>query len=341
VSSLKAFAFTLTYTRRKVAADVERIRAHAAIVLELKGSRVIRHDNPNPTLSILAVVGPGSYKGVTFPDAVLLEIGLGRGVPYHAARVPRKLRKKCDTSTLAQRWPVCQLDVRHYYRLSPMIFQILQEVTDRRVSTWKCGVDNPFIIRSPRTWYTKRNGLALEQTFRAFPRGCRFSVSKRDWPMLADIYWAQLNAVVNGQRARFIDKLLSGYKAGSGLERGRYGRWLREELQTRCPRKGVRLVQPYVLVDLLHHLPHGNKNRHYQHLAQVIGDVTGWSGGPTPEQDLAGRTCPNPPRRLEDIRLRDISGLRSQDESKDHVVIELFPTEGQRKEEEHRPLQSA
>ena len=325
MSSLTLFRHRRSDVPRIIARDAKRVRQHAAVVLEVLPDGVREHFNPKPSLNILAVIGPGRFGPTQFPHAVLLEVGLGRGIPYHEARNGR---------WHDARYPLCQLSRESYAQLSGRIFQILQQLTNERVAGWKCGPDNPFILPTMRAYFTQRGGLTLgyngKSTYLAVPRGARFSVARRDEHILADVYWLQFNGQDRHLRfARFIDKLMSQYRGVRGFTKRKHVRWLIEELKARCPKDSHRTWQPYLLVELVTAHNHGGKRlrpiRFQPHLAEVIADITGWEGGETPEQRLARAVCVHPKERLAGLQLRDISGLRPQDAAKDHVVFEMFP----------------
>ena len=301
-----------------IARDAERVRQHAVVVLEMLPDGVREHFNPRPSLNVLAVIGPGQSGRMHFPSAVLLEVGLGKGIPYHEA---------CNGRWHGARYPLCHLSCEDYARLSARIFQILQQITNARVAQWKCGPDNPFFLKGKvkNSYFTKRGGLSLSDSAYVIPGGARFSVAKCNKDMLRDVYWLQLHShEMHLGFARFIDKLLSQYR--SFIKR-KHVQWLIEEFKMRCPKDSKRTWQPYMLVELLATQSFKRaqrKIRFNQQLAEIIAKITGWTGGETAEHELARTACPRPESRLAGIQLRDISGLRPQDAHKDHVVFEIF-----------------
>lgn len=320
VSSLMLFRRRQEDVPQIIARDAERVRQHAAVVLEVLPDGVREHFNPRPSLNVLAVIGPGQSGQTHFSDAVLLEVGLGKGIPYHEA---------CNGRWHGARYPLCHLSHKDYARLSARIFQILQQRANSMVLGRKCGPSNPFFLKMNRVRFYKKSGLNEESGLRPVPAGVRFSVARRDRHLLADAYWLQFHGRdPHLAFARFIDKIMSQYKNERlFFERRKDVAWLIEELKARCPKKGRRTWQPYMLVELLSaQLFRGvyRKIRFNYQLAEIVARITGWSGGETQERKLIRTVCSGPEERLAGIQLRDISGLRPQDAHKDHVVFEIF-----------------
>lgn len=311
--------------------DVVLVRREARYVITLVGEdESVRH-NPNGNLNVVAIIGPGEYKGVSYPKALLMEAGIGKTRPYHRAR-PRE-----DVGNISYRMPLCGVDAVTYTRISDVLFDLLQRITNERVGAYKWGPHHPFLLRIKPKRFTPTTGLQTTVAFKEKLRGCRFSFAKRDSWALADIYWLQLNRM-NGKIAKWITKTLRLHEANADLSRTKSGRWLGEQFQKACPLVGQGHLQPYVLIDALRRLPKGRQYPHYSQLCQLISTVApDWRGGLTSEQVLATKTASNPGRRLAGICLRDTSGLDRRYDHKDHVTFELFPYSWKRKDSIKRP----
>src|SRR5690606_28344063 len=79
-----------------------------------------------------------------------------------------------------------------YDEWGPALFQLLQKYTDERVSEWVCGVDNPYYLPTPNSYY-RRRAKRTETTcaMRAQVRGVRAHFSSEDRLLLGDVCWAE------------------------------------------------------------------------------------------------------------------------------------------------------
>lgn len=308
--------------------DVRRLKEEARIVFltdRNRGNGVEVLKNPEPRLNVIAVIGPSEAFGRKFEEAVLCEIGIGASRPYHEARKPNGTRKEREPINIPARRKWFNLSREQYLAVAPALFQCLQELTDRKVFSWKTGHhnNNPFFIRSPNNFFTIRNKkLVSKKVFRDFPIGTRYAVSTADKCLLSDIFWADLKLRERQLRklARFIDKRLSPYRNGGHKRRKSFSK-LEGAKDIQKIFSTSKYLSKYLLVEMINkYLPRGDKNVFWRELCCLIE----WDGEElTEEHKLAASAYPNPELRLEGIQFRITAGLERE---KDHIVLEVFPS---------------
>ncbi len=313
-----------------VARDVEMVKREAKIVINISSLNI--QENSRPGLGIIAVIGPGEFQGRHFEETVLCEIGLGQSRPYHEARKPE------EKTFIQYRRKWFSLSEEQYLIIAPQIFRLLQELTDKRVNNWKCGPksENPFRIRVPRNfWYRHGKTLFQNSSWKPALRGARFAVSLADKWLFNDIFWAELNINFCLKRhligfARFIDLYLSVYKKNlrkNDLSR----RFLKlkkvQEINTIIHSSSLS-KSPYLLIELLGHLPGRENNRLWPYISSQL---IPWDGRETRERIIASRVLPDPELRLGKIQLRIETGLDGRNKyqrmpkKRDHIVFEVYP----------------
>lgn len=295
-----------------VARDVARVERHAAYVLQINGAGVEVVKNQDPKIQVVAVIGPGSAFGQNFDRAVLLEVGIGRARPWQ------------ETSSAPKRRPWFQMTPEQYLVVAPTLFRILQEEVNRKVSAWKRGPGNPIYLPVRKTHFYRNIHPRSSQVH--VQRGCRFSVARRDWLLLADLYWGLLH-VSEHRKIR-----------GSG-------RYLETVLTMACGKKNLRVAHEDLVLQLAHRLDNGSGRgswpryqvwaaRKYGRQANLSGlplleqflrEQLDWHGEDMPEEVIAEQALPGKEERVRGLCLRDISGTRSSESGKPYLVFEMLP----------------
>lgn len=295
-----------------VAADVARVERHAAHVVYLNGGVKVL-DNPSPRINVIAVVGPGQAFGQNFEQAVLLEVGIFRARPWQEVEgIPRR-----------RSW--CSLNPEQYLEVAPALFGVLQSMTNQRVRMWRRKAESPVYL-TMRQAYFYRYLRAKSRRF-SMKKGCRFSVSRRDIPLLADLYWATLYGLESRKIigfGRYAETLLV-------MSRGKKNRAeaiedLTLEVQDRLNRGHGEGSWPRC--QLWAARKYGRKTRRYgiRILEHFLRGQLDWQGEEMPEEVLASRVLHGVKKRVAKIHIRDISGTRQTDAQKPYVVFEMLPS---------------
>jgi len=310
--------------------DVDLAKKEAKVVINL--SILDLAYNPKPGLGVIAIIGPGEFFGRKYREALLCEIGLGQSRPYHNAKKPKAYCKVDESRWMEKRRKWFSLSEEEYLAIAPLIFKIFQELTDKKVATWKHGFysDDPFLLPTPRNYFSRRQ-KKLYQSISMMPqrKGIRFAVSKKDEFFVRDIYWAALNSSdlkihLNGL-ARFIDLYLSPYKKPLRRSFSKLKRVIR--IKRTCLSL-LSMRGAYLLSEILRCLPKRQRNPLWPHLTDLLGD----DGNPTKERRLADSVLPDPKSRVGYIELKITTGLfgkygRQGDIFiRDHIVFEVLPS---------------
>jgi hypothetical protein len=308
--------------KEKIQRDVETVRTRAIATINLSNGTAEVFWSQNPSLAIIAIIGPGSAFNYQFPEAVLDEVGIGWGRPFYQARVPFFLQKEGESPNITYRASGFKLSAKQYQIAAPAVFKILQELTDQRVGARACRPSSPYYVFSHRAAY-RRKGRKLTEWVKQIPvlSGCRFAVSV-DSIFATDVYWAELNKNMSLRNfleglAKFTDLCL---RDTLREWRGKKNFW---DLKISSKIKGIlerKNLPFYLLVELLGYLPGGSKNRFWQD----IGNIFGWDGEQTRERELSHSVLPESDLRVGDIQLRIVTGLERK---LDHIVFEIFPSE--------------
>jgi hypothetical protein len=285
--------------------------AEAKFVFRIREGGVSIKENPTGKLLVAAVIGPAEI--TVAPEippqkqAVLLEVGIGRGRPYKEGNHDDRW------TNLRRKWFF--LTEEQYRLVAPEIFRLLQRLTNERVANWQFP---NWEIPVPRRWWAQRGREFSESiTFRFFPRGARFSVAEADKWLISDIYRAELvhNKALRGQLSGlsgFIDKALRLYPK-NGMPLNSFIRL-----------KGGRAVYTTLTRSsfLRHHkaeallrLPAGRQHRFFYHLADIIG----WDGDKTPERKKSDSALTDVIGRIGGMQLKVIR------EKRGCCVFEVFP----------------
>lgn len=218
-------------TREKILTDVDIVRKHAIVTIEIGDFPPEVRCCPDNRLPIIAVIGrpvvavkdlsPKRCRGVSqfletdLHPAVLLEVGVGCSRPYHEAIGRNQTRPVSSISSRAK-WFL--LSMEQYKEVAPLVSENMDTYARERVSSWKNGPfsDDPFLIKTSRTWYSRgrKKTLYTPLVKKAWPRGIRFSVATRDELLLGDVLRADLSYMQQSLTglAKFIDMRLNGFR---------------------------------------------------------------------------------------------------------------------------------
>jgi len=196
--------------RNYVKKDVELVKKYARVLVLIKsGGEIFVSNQNNWKLDVIAVVGPGTINGngMFFQEAVLLEVGIGATRPYHNSCVDKQWLNK------RRKWFF--VTTEQYQHLHPIIFQIIKKVSTGRVSGWETLT---WTIGKTKLYYSRKKKKLLQQgvQWAEYPKGVRFSVSKKDELLLADVYTSEIDNNVLVRRhldglSKFLDLCLNGY----------------------------------------------------------------------------------------------------------------------------------
>lgn len=159
--------------------------------------------NPNGKLSVIAVIGEGTFEGVCYPLAVLCEIGLRRGKPYQ-----RPYARDASGKLILWRRTWFALTFEQYRAVAPRIFSILQGITDETSRAWLFGNrKNPRAVSLPiKRWNRKKRSVETVSKTVKYLNGVRFSILPKEEFLIRDLYWAE--AFLNEDIARITEGLV-------------------------------------------------------------------------------------------------------------------------------------
>lgn len=298
--------------------DIELVKKEAVFLLEFNGDKIDVKISPENRLNILAVIGPAQRHAIIdknickcFPsEAVLLEVGLRRGRPYHECMNTKRKMGEFTCFPYRRKW--FQMSESQFLKTAPIIFELLQKYTNEITFNWK----DSYISGSRHWWSHHQKKLFCNTIYRLAKKGIRFSVHKRDDFILEFIYWAELNlnsALKNHLTglAKFIDKRLKLYR-----ENGYKKRFI--DLGGAKQIKKIidgKFLQPYLLEEMIDkYLPNGDRNS----LINEIRELVDWNWSGALERKLAQRAVI--PSNIDGISLRVIRGLETKN---DYIVFEL------------------
>lgn len=289
-----------------VAKDAAVVKEEARLVIYLNGGNFEFVQNQNPRLNVIAVIGPSEAFGKKFDEAVLCEIGIGKSRPYHAAKKQYRIPKR-------RKW--FSLTEEQYRQAAPIVFSILQEMTNQAVLGWKKSFFNndPWYVPARRSFFLKRwKKVKTSEKAYAILRGTRYAVSLADRHFLSDLFYAELETNqrrLSGLR-RYLDKRLSIVP-----RRKRNGRPKAfVDVEAALDKK---YLSRYLAIEVLKRFVPWH--RFFDELCALVG----WNGkDATPEHKLIAAVLPPPELRLNGIQIRVTTGL---DQKKDHIVFEVFP----------------
>ncbi|MFA6494846.1 MAG: hypothetical protein WC246_00565 [Candidatus Paceibacterota bacterium] len=166
--------------------------------------------NPDGKLSIIAVIGEGTFQGVRYPLALLCEIGLRRGKPYQAPYA-----RDASGKLILWRRTWFTLTFDQYRAVAPHILSILQGITDETSRAWLFGNRKAprTVFLSVQRWNRKKRSAETVSKKVAYINGVRFSVLPKEEFLIKDLYWAE--AHLNQDIARITEGL--AYFIGQSL----------------------------------------------------------------------------------------------------------------------------
>jgi hypothetical protein len=215
---------TLENVKKLMAGDVSRVEKYARFlfIVDEDGCPRALYARSDAPLNIIAVLGPAVYNGHAFDTTLLLEIGLGRARPYHAAFAPQGVLPKGRAILKRRNYKL--LGVERFKALWPYICDVLVEHAESIVGGWKHRTWN---IPSSRS--RVRGGQVVTHTKEVeHILGVRISVSFEDgWLVQAmcalDI---QRSSEAIRKQASLLCYCLNGYKNAdySGAKLRQYAR---------------------------------------------------------------------------------------------------------------------
>jgi len=309
------------FFKKKIARDVALVKSKAMAVIQVSDEGEIKVNwNKNPVLGVIAIIGSGKTGDCYFSEAILDEIGIGQSRPFHQSRIPFFCQKQGKSANIAKRYSGFCLSFEQYLKVAPVIFGLLQQITDLQVSRRECNMANPYCIYGSRGHYSRKGKkFLIFGKYIELLSGCRFAVSLSS-QFLPDIFSAELNfnsrlrEFLRGM-ANFIDLRLSLLKKS--------WRGYREFSRLKAVQQVVNLIQRknlpfYLLAEILSLLPGGDKNKFFSHLAFLFC----WDGEVTNERKISLLSSPFLQERINGLQLRIITGLGT---NRDHIVFEVFP----------------
>lgn len=304
--------------------DVRLVMERAKIVLRILDNEeveIVR--NHRYSLNVIAITGM-DYDG----EVLLEEIGLFRTKPFRVSRIGRIGRKKSDPkgrTFCSSRSRAVRLTEDQYCLVAPIVFQLLQELVDERVSGWKRGSKDPVFIWSPNCWFSRSSKKFFDSWKpRYWPRGLRFSVM-RDSFFAQDTCWAELNTNI------IVRQYLKGLASFIGLCLNDVQKKWREEKKFKdleVVKKIVKVLESkslsrHLLIEMLmSYLPTWiwKGSLIWTEMAEIIG----WQEGDADELRIAAEALPDPRMRLEDMQIRIVNN-KSSECAKKYIFFEVFP----------------
>lgn len=294
--------------------DVRTVKEEALGVFRIDSDsqKIEFIENKNPRLGVLAILGSGEGFGRKFEEVLLVEIGVSRTRPYHEAR---GLARKEHESNVPQRRKWFDLTQDQYKRVAPFVFKQIQLLTDKRVGLWKCGVDNPFCVKTSRHyWMRSKKKLFISEAYKPQVQGARFSISLKDKFFLKQVYQAELSMFWKKRLeglAKFIDLRLSSYRSNGYRRNFLTLQGVRQILDILEYKK----LPAYALEEMVNtYLPEGRKNRLFNEIVSLVG----WNGDKSEERRLAEEAIAMAPLP----KLKVTSGINGSD----FIVFEVFPS---------------
>lgn len=295
--------------------QIARQAQHLIKVTE-KRVRVMSQDTQIP---LIAVVGPVQHNSYSYREAVLMEVGANRSRPYQPIQ-PYTPGGRTKRHYMRPRTKAFGPTHDQYNRLAPRLFSLLQELTDRKVETWKSPIYwLPFPCR-----YFKRHGrqmLVRDGGRKPVSRGVRFCVSRADPMLVSDLYWAEFNM---NSRVQHIIAGLAGFMH-IRLSRTR-SRSAKEFKRTKAfadiaPQFETSWLSRHLLAEALQH--ERLKRWHHHPIMEAFGDLIEWNGQPTSERHMAQKVVNGVDPRTRIGMERELRIVRKTPK---HIVVEMQPS---------------
>ena len=126
-------------TAGKVIRDAQTMKRHARYVIELdaSGKLLKHHENKSSSLDCIVVLAPVLFQGGKINQAVALEVGLSRFVPYAYAEFKSSNPKsKKQVQRIRPRTQIAVLPWETVRGLLPILWHAIQTCVDKRMETW-------------------------------------------------------------------------------------------------------------------------------------------------------------------------------------------------------------
>jgi hypothetical protein len=196
----------------------------------------------------------------------------------------------------------------------------MHEVMEQRMSRWKSGtVQNPMIIRCPRNFYLRsQNRFDRSDTYKPKVNGVRFSVSRHDPHLLADVLWTEMHLNEDVHRymrglARYVDMLIGCWSIRLPRRRDFWSMGRSKEAHRSLSASRLPLyLKVYMVRTFI-------KNWERRQFAPEVMKVIGWDGDEPWQLSLAASALPGVGDRFAMTRLRIMNG------NERHVSVELYP----------------
>lgn len=148
----KTGTFTKTPTVGKVIRDAKTMKDLASYVIELDTEGNVKNHYCNPPfgqiLDCIVVLAPAKFQGVTVKQAVALEIGLSRFVPYKATEIKAvKPGNKKQCHVIPHRQYIGTLPWEVVQKILPTIWLAIQICVDAKMERWTKA---KFVQESPK-----------------------------------------------------------------------------------------------------------------------------------------------------------------------------------------------
>jgi len=172
--------------------DVEKIMKYATGIIVISPDGTLKFiENKNSRLGILAVIGPADpsdqklrpkeISKLNFNKALLMEVGLGAGKPYHKAK---GINKKKHQPFISKRRKWFSLTEKQYKLVMPFIFNFIIEKSLDKIRGWKL---KGFSYSSVTILKHKNSKIISRKTYKDYLRGTRFAVSPKDDFFIKDL----------------------------------------------------------------------------------------------------------------------------------------------------------
>lgn len=314
--------------KQLVEKDVQRVLTRAKIVLRISGGDVQKIHNPNPILNVIGIIGPSEAFGKKFESALLSEIGLWRTHPFSSAKIPYDLRRVGESYTIPYRRKWFRLTREQYRLVAPKIFSTLQSLVDEGTKKWDRTPQDGWKIETKRFQLIRRKKQVIEKTsYKAWPRGLRFSVLWRDEYIARDIFWAELNLnkeLRNFLRkaAQYINLMMKDYRK-KGYSQRSFDNLKGAINILKLARTATLQRYPYLWAEIFEKYitDQANLKGKGSLFLTELSQLVSWNGEEFKQRRLASLAGDDPKSRLNDIQLRFVR----ENEEYGYCVFEVFP----------------
>lgn len=286
--------------------DVELARRISLVIIEINREAEIkvflREELLNPLIlgGRISVIGPSG----ALDKVLLMEVGIGPTRPYHAGWMPSANGHK--GLWFRERKKFFEITEEQYRTVAPLIFCFIQFLADKRVSGWKCNHGNLYSVKMTRKWWSHRKKrMYNRETNVNVKPATRFSVSTKDNFIVSDVFSAELdlNETLKFQLkglANFVDKLLKRYRSNEYKGKKSFNKLKAAQYI----QDAVDRLPNYHTIEMLKHLPLGEKNVFYRQLTELFK----WNGvDKTVERKSADSVLPGSKKRFRTMQLRVVS----------------------------------